>query len=197
MTDRVPTLFTSRLALRGWGPADVAPFAAINADPIVMEHLPGVLTQTQTEAYLDRITEHFQRHGFGLWAVERRDTARLIGFVGLTVPSFEAHFTPCVEIGWRLSRDAWGHGFATEAARVALEHGFGEAGLREIVSFTVPANVRSIAVMERLGMQRDPAGDFGHPRVPKTHPLHAHVLYRMPAAAFFREERVRGIEPLS
>jgi ribosomal-protein-alanine N-acetyltransferase len=114
-----------------------------------------------------------------LWALERVEDGAFLGFTGLSRPSFEAHFTPAVEVGWRLARHAWGHGFATEAARAALRFGFETVGLEEIVSFTVPANVRSRAVMERIGMHHDPSDDFDHPKLPAGHPLRAHVLYRL------------------
>ena len=126
-----------------------------------------------------RIESHFDQHGFGLWAVESKDCGDLLGFTGLSCPTFETRFTPCVEVGWRLSRQAWGRGHATEAARAALTYGFRQAALQEIVSFTVPANKRSIAVMERIGMSRDLDGDFDHPKVPDGHALKKHVLYRL------------------
>ena len=139
-----------------------------------MEYFPGVLSLQESDALASRIEEHFDRHAFGLWAVEIPGVVDFAGFVGLSVPRFEANFTPCVEMGWRLAADAWGHGYATEAARAALAFGFGELGLREIVSFTVPHNLRSRRVMEKIGMTRDPAGDFDHPTVGTRH-----VLYRL------------------
>ncbi len=172
-------IVTPRLRLRTWRASDLEPFAAMNDDPAVMEHLPGTLTVEETRALMGRIEEHFTRHGFGLWAVEVPGVADFIGYIGLSVPAFEAAFTPCVEIGWRLARSHWGQGYATEAARAAPEYGLGTLGLKEIVSFTVPANVRSQAVMQRLGMTRDPAEDFDHPRFPVGHPLCRHVLYRV------------------
>ena len=174
-----PVLSTPRLLLRGWRPEDREPFAALNADPRVMEHLPGVLSRRQSDALARRSDEHFERHGFGPWAVEVRGVAPFIGFVGLVVPAFEAHFTPCVEIGWRLAAEHWGHGFATEAALASARHGFGVIGLDELVSFTTPENVRSRAVMQRIGMTRDPADDFDHPRLPRGHRLSRHVMYRL------------------
>jgi len=173
-----PEIETERLRLRRWREADHAPFAALNADPRVLVHLPGPLTREQSDTWIARIEEHFERHGFGLWAVEVRDGAPFVGYVGLAVPRFEAFFTPCVEIGWRLAAEHWGHGYATEAARAALAFGFERAGLAEIVSFTVPDNVRSRRVMERIGMTRDPAEDFDHPALPEGHRLRRHVLYR-------------------
>ena len=174
-----PILTTARLRLRQWREEDLAPFAALNADPQVMEFFPKVLTRAESDAVAGRIRDHFVRHGFGLWAVEVRGAADFVGFVGLAVPSFDAHFTPCVEIGWRLAREHWGHGYATEAASAALAFGFGDRAFEEIVAFTVPANVPSRRVMGRLGMRRLPADDFEHPAIPEGHPLRPHVLYRL------------------
>lgn len=174
-----PTVSTERLRLRPWRDDDLEPFAALNADAAVMEFMPACLERSDSDALAARIRAHFERHGFGAWAVEVPGNAPFIGFVGLSVPAFEAHFTPCVEIGWRLAREHWGRGYATEAAQAALAHGFGPLGLGEIVSFTVPANLRSRAVMERLGMRRDPAEDFEHPALPEGHRLRCHVLYRL------------------
>lgn len=174
----VGPLRTERLLLRRWLPSDREPFAAMNADPEVMEFFPSVLTREQSEAAADWIAAHFTQHGFGLWAVEIPGVAPFAGFVGLAVPFFEAPFTPCVEIGWRLAEPYWGHGYATEAARAALAFAFEEMHLPEVVSFTVPANVRSRRVMEKLGMTHDPRDDFDHPVVAAGHPLRRHVLYR-------------------
>jgi len=175
---------TERLRLRRWRDADLDPFAALNADPAVMEYLPGVLTRDQAEAMIRRMEAHFEAHGFGLWAVEVRGGPACAGFVGLTRVHFEAAFTPAVEIGWRLARDAWGQGLATEAARATLRFAFTELALPEVVSFTVPANRRSRAVMERIGLAHDPADDFAHPLLPKGHRLRDHVLYRISREAW-------------
>jgi RimJ/RimL family protein N-acetyltransferase len=169
---------TDRLLLRHWTPEDREPFAQLNADPAVNEFLTGPLTREQSDAVADRIVENFSLHGFGWWAVEVPKVSSFIGFVGLSVPRYEAHFTPCVEIGWRLARDHWGQGYATEAARAALNYGFHELNLPEIVSLTVPANFRSRHVMEKIGMIHNPAEDFEHPSLPEEHPLRQHVLYR-------------------
>jgi RimJ/RimL family protein N-acetyltransferase len=170
---------TERLLMRRWRDADRAPFAAMNADPRVMEHFPKVLSREESDATVERICGHLDRHGYAQWAVEILYDATFAGFIGLSVPSFEAHFTPCVEIGWRLAREHWGRGYATEGARVALDYGFAELGLAEIVSFTVPANTRSRRVMEKLGMTHDPRDDFDHPGVADGHALKRHVLYRL------------------
>jgi ribosomal-protein-alanine N-acetyltransferase len=175
----VPELDTPRLRLRAWRDEDLVPFAAMNADPRVMEHFPNPLTPAESDAMAARIRAHLQERGFGLWAVEVRGGPAFIGFIGLVVPRFEAHFTPCVEIGWRLGADHWGRGYAIEGARTAAAFGFESLGLAEIVSMTVPANARSRRVMERLGMHRDPAEDFDHPSLPQGHPLRRHVLYRL------------------
>lgn len=143
------------------------------------EHFPGVLTRAESDRSVDAIEAHFDRHGFGFWAVEA-DGMGFVGFVGLKVPDFEAPFTPAVEIGWRLAHAAWGRGYATEGARGAIDHAFGTLGLDEIVSFAVPANRRSIRVMERLAMTHDPGDDFDHPGLPTGHRLRRHVLYRLP-----------------
>lgn len=172
-------LQTPRLILREWTDDDLEPFAVINSDPRVMEFLPALLTREQSDEMAGRIRTHFAERGFGLWAVEIRDGAKFIGFVGLSVPRFEAHFTPCVEVGWRLSAEYWGHGYAPEAARAALNYGFTELGLAEIVSITVPHNLKSRRVMEKIGLRHDPTGDFLHPLLPYGHPLQPHVLYRL------------------
>jgi RimJ/RimL family protein N-acetyltransferase len=169
---------TSRLCLRRWNEQDLPTFAAINADARVMEFLPKLLDRKESDALASRIDEHFNDHGFGLWAVEIPTVTRFAGFVGLSIPRFQAHFTPCVEIGWRLAYEQWGHGYATEAARAALDFGFTKAGLAQIVSFTVPENLRSRRVMEHLGMTHSPADDFDHPNLAEGHWLRRHVLYR-------------------
>lgn len=176
MTD----LTTDRLLLRNWRDSDRAPFAALNADPAVMEHFPAPQTREQSDALIDRNLPLIEERGWGLWALEVRETGEFIGFTGLSVPSFDAHFMPAVEIGWRLVKDAWGNGYASEAARAALEHGFGPAGLDEIVSFTAIPNVPSQRVMQRIGMVQD--GEFDHPRLPDGHRLQRHVLYRISRA---------------
>ena len=170
---------TSRLLLRRWRPDDRAPFAELNADPIAMEHFPALLDRATSDVLVDRIESDFDRLGFGLWAVEVPDLAPFVGFVGLNEPTFDAHFTPAVEVGWRLDRAYWGRGYATEAAIAAIEVGFENLGLDEIVSFCVPANVRSRRVMERLGMTHDSSDDFDHPRFAPGHRCCRHVLYRI------------------
>lgn len=179
--DKRNELSTPRLILRRWRDADREPFAALNADPLVMKYFPDCLTRQQSDNLIERIEVGFEQHGYGLWALQVRATDELIGFTGLEAPSFDAHFTPAVEIGWRLARSAWGNGYATEAARASLAFGFEQAGLAEIVSFTSITNRRSRAVMERIGMVHDPSDDFDHPDLPDGHRLRRHVLYRITA----------------
>ncbi|MGW6282316.1 GNAT family N-acetyltransferase [Kribbella sp. NPDC055071] len=172
-------LTTDRLLLRQWRDSDREPFAALNADPAVMEHFMGLQSREVSDALIDRNIAAIDERGWGLWALEVKETGEFIGFTGLSVPSFEAHFMPAVEIGWRLSKGAWGNGYASEAARASLAHGFGPAGLDEIVSFTATTNEPSQRVMQRIGMIHDEAGDFDHVRVPAGHRLQRHVLYRI------------------
>ena len=174
-----PTLRSRRLILRPWRDEDLEPFARINADARVMEHFPAPLSREESDAAVARIQEHFDARGFGLWAAQFAGAEQFIGFVGLAVPSFSAHFTPCVELGWRLDSAFWNRGLATEGAWACVDFAFGELGLPELVSFTVPGNRASRRVMEKLGMRRSPADDFEHPGLPPEHPLRPHVLYRL------------------
>jgi RimJ/RimL family protein N-acetyltransferase len=173
------SLETNRLLLRRWRPSDRAPFAALNADPRVLECFPSTLTTAESDAMVDRIEAHFAEKGFGLWAVEGPEVAEFIGFIGLSTPRFDAHFTPCVEIGWRLAYEHWGHGYATEGAKATLAYGFQNLKLPEIVSMTAVGNQRSRNVMEKLGMIHNPSDDFDHPLLPVGHPITPHVLYRV------------------
>lgn len=172
---------TPRLLLRPWREDDLTPFAALNADPDVMRFFEEPLSRERSDAWARAIAAAIDDQGWGLWALERRDTGEFIGFTGLQVPRHELPCNPCVEVGWRLARTAWGQGFATEAGRASLAHGFGRLGLDEVVSLTAVANQPSRRVMERLGMTRDERGDFDHPAVSVGHPLRRHVLYRLSA----------------
>ena len=170
---------TDHLLLRRWRDADRLPFHVMNADPRVMEFMPALLSPAESDALFDRIQAHFDRHGFGPFAVELLENSAFIGYIGVFVPEFDAHFTPAVEIGWRLAFDSWGRGLATDGARAVADYAFNELDLSSLVSFTVPANLRSRRVMEKLGMAHDPRDDFDHPRLPEGHPLRRHVLYRL------------------
>ena len=176
-------LRTDRLRLRQWLASDREAFARLNADPRVMEHFPSVLSREESDAGAAHIETHIERHGWGLWAVEIPDVTPFAGFIGLATPRFEAHFTPCTEIGWRLAADFWNRGYATEGALAVLAFGFGTLRLDEIVSFTVPDNLPSRRVMERIGMVRNPKDDFDHPAFLAGHRLRRHVLSRIAKAA--------------
>jgi ribosomal-protein-alanine N-acetyltransferase len=172
-------LRTARTRLRGWQPADRVPFAALNADPEVMAQFLRPLSRGESDELMARSEADLRARGWGRWALELRTKGTFAGMVGLDWATFEAPFTPAVEIGWRLARASWGQGLATEAARAVLDHAFGVLGMEEIVSFTACTNLRSQRVMERLGMRRDPGDDFERPEVPVGHPLRPHVLYRI------------------
>ena len=173
---------TQRLLLRSWRDTDIDAMHAISSDPVVMEHFPRPSTWEETADLVVRHRGNLAWGRPGLYAVETlEEPGVLIGFVGLATPRFDAHFTPCVEVGWRLGRAAWGHGYATEAAVAVVQHGFGVLGLDEIVSFTSTTNTRSQAVMRRLGMTHDERDDFDHPSVAIGSPLRRHVLYRLSA----------------
>jgi RimJ/RimL family protein N-acetyltransferase len=148
-----------------------------------MEYFPAALSREESDALASRIEAHFEQHSFGLWAVEIPNVTSFAGFIGLSVPRFDTHFTPCVETGWRLAAEHWGLGYATEGALAVLDFGFKALGLDEVVSFTAPGNLRSRRVMEKIGMVHDPADDFDHPALPDGHRLRRHVLYRMARSA--------------
>ena len=175
------SLRTDRLLLRPWTDEDREPYAALNADPEVMEHFPAPLTREESDAAVDRFMAAFDEHGWGLWAAERLDTGEFIGFIGLAIPSFDAPFLPGVEVGWRLARDQWGNGFATEGGAAALAFAFDVLGFDEVLSFTAVENQPSRRVMERLGLHHQPDEDFVHPNVPADSHIRHHVLYRITA----------------
>lgn len=172
-------LHTPRLHLRAWRDDDLPAFAELNADPEVMRHFPACMSREQSDALAARIHQHIRQYGFGQWVVEHRGDGGFVGVVGLQNVNFDQHFTPAVEIGWRLMPRYWGQGLASEAAQAALAFGFESMQLAEIVAFTVPGNQRSQAVMTRIGMQRDMQGDFEHPLLPEGHALRRHLLYRL------------------
>lgn len=191
-TPLTPRLATARLLLREWRDDDLAPYAALNADPAVMEHFPSTLNRQQSDEMVGRMRAGWAA-GFGLWAVEVSDPSpsaapldgAFIGFIGLAAPSWTASCTPCVEIGWRLARSAWGHGYAPEGARAVLAWAFEHVDLPgdEVVSFTTVANTKSRRVMEKIGMRHDPSRDFDHPMVPDWSGRR-HVLYAIDRAGF-------------
>ena len=174
-------LTTSRLRLRLWRDEDLEPYAALNADPRVREFFPSVQTHQESANSMECIRDHWRRRGFGVWAVEVIGGAPFIGFIGLSVPSFDAPFTPCLELGYRLAYEHWGRGYATEGSRAALEFGFATIGAPEIVALTAVGNERSRRVMERLGMRRSATDDFDHPNIGAGHRLRRQVLYRLSA----------------
>lgn len=186
--DRTRVIETPRLILRDWRDDDLAPFAAMNADPEVMRFFPSLQTRQESDASVARVRVSFETRGWGFWAAEHKADGRFIGFIGLNVPLWSAHFTPCVDIGWRLARAYWGQGLATEGARAALAFGFGELALREVVSITVPDNAPSRRIMAKLGMSHDAGGDFDHPRIPEGNPRRRHVLYRLSRENHLRQQ---------
>jgi len=180
---------TERLHLREWKAEDRAPFAALNRDPRVMEFFPRALEPPESDALANRIQASIAARGFGLYAAETRDTGAFIGFIGLAEVTFPAAFTPATEVGWRLARDAWGRGYATEGARAVIDHAFGALGFGALVSFTTEWNARSRRVMEKIGMTYDPSADFRHPQLPPDHKLAPHVLYRISREDWLRTPR--------
>lgn len=181
-------LETERLIIRPWKEEDREPFARLNADPEVMRYFPSVLTRDKSDALIETARDRTRTDGFCFSPIEEKASCKFLGFVGLSRPRYAMPlpFDPCVEIGWRLDRSAWGKGYATEAARAWLGFGFETLGLDEIVSFTAATNERSQKVMRRLGMQRDPDDDFLHPAIEPGHPLEPHVLYRLSRAEWDR-----------
>lgn len=179
-------LETDRLILRTWKPTDIELMAAIDQDPKVCQYLGAIGNRAATEAGIQRIIKHYAEHGFSLYAVELKQNGEFIGFVGLSIPSFEAHFTPAVEIGWRLASQHWGKGYATEAAEAVLRYGFLTLNLNEIVSFTVVDNQASRRVMEKIGLHHHPQDDFDHPKLTADSPLRRHVLYRLSKAEYLK-----------
>lgn len=170
-------LKSERLIFREWQDSDRDAFARMNADPIVMQYLPRSLDEKSSNKLVDRFQKHFDEHGFGLYAVEIKESGEFAGFIGLQTVDFKAAFTPAVEIAWRLDYGVWGHGYASEGAQAVLDHGLKKLKIKKIVAFTVPENARSIHLMEKIGLKHVKGGDFQHPAVRKTDPLSKHVLY--------------------
>lgn len=180
---------TDRLILRTWQEEDIDSMAAIDQDPKVCEFLPGIGNREATEAGIRKIMQHYEQHGFCLYAVELKSTHEFIGWTGLNIPSFEAHFTPAVEIGWRLNSHFWNEGYATEAAKAVLHYAFTVLNLAEVVSFTALNNKASRRVMEKIGLHHDSHDDFEHPRLEKTNHLCRHVLYRISKLDYLKRAR--------
>lgn len=183
----MPLIETERLLLRQWRPGDKNTFADLNADPVVMRHFPDTLSRRESDAMVDRMSSKLSEQGWGLWATEVVSTGRMIGFVGLSSPGWETSFTPCVEVGWRLERGAWGRGYAPEAATAVLAFAFTQVELPndEVVSFTTEANTNSRRVMDKIGLHHDPTRDFDHPTLP-TWSGRRHVLYAIDRGAWMR-----------
>lgn len=179
MTKKPITLTTERLILRPWKPEDLQPFAQLNADPRVREFFPSVLTQEESNRQAKIHSDYINEHGWGFWAVSAPDVSDFIGMIGIAPIPFKSHFTPAIEIGWRLAVDYWGKGYAAEGAQAVLQYGFATLHLPEIVAITSMQNVRSQNVMKKIGMHRDPADDFDHPNVPDGNPVKRHMLYRI------------------
>ncbi|WP_339049636.1 GNAT family N-acetyltransferase [Rickettsiella endosymbiont of Xylota segnis] len=172
-------LKTKRLILRTWKEQDLDSMSAINQDPLVCEFLPKIGDRVATKNLIQLFNNHYEKYGFTAYAMELRSNGKFIGFVGLLIPSIEAHFTPAVEIAWRLGFQHWGKGYATEAAKAVIDFAFTTLKLEEVVSFTAENNIRSRRVMEKIGMHHNPQDDFDHPKLPKNSPLSRHVLYRL------------------
>lgn len=173
------TINTHRLILRQWQDSDLTPFATLNADPRVREFFPGLMSREESDHSVKLMSDHIARCGWGLWAASLIDTGEFIGFIGLEEVYFQAHFTPAVEIGWRLAFNHWGKGYATEGAKAVLAYGFENLNLEEVVSFTAVQNMRSRRIMEKIGMHHDSKDNFDHPKLSENHPLRRHVLYRI------------------
>jgi len=182
---------TARLGLRKWLPADLGPFTGMNKDETVMKYYPKKLTDEETLELVTQINTHFEKHGYGLFAIENKLTKEFIGYTGFAVPAFESFFTPCIEIGWRYKKEAWGKGFATEAAMACLHYGFETLGFDKIFSFTAVINTKSEKVMQRIGMT--PIGHFDHPKVEESSVLCRHVLYRITKEDFNSFPALQGI----
>jgi RimJ/RimL family protein N-acetyltransferase len=182
-------LETERLMLRTWNDNDVQPMLAINQDPKVMEYFPGLQDLEMTKNFIDKVNAHFENHGYSLYTTVRKDTNEFIGFIGLLIADFKAHFTPATEIGWRLSSNHWGQGFATEGAKAVLDYAFRELKIPEIVSFTAAGNAKSIRVMQKIGLQHNEADDFDPPKLDDESPLKRHVLYRLSREKYTQGER--------
>lgn len=174
----IEPIATERLILRQWKESDLLPFFKINSDPKVMEFFPALLSRKESDEFVSEIQRRIDKNGWGLWAVEENKSKQFIGFVGLNQPKIELFFSPCIEVGWRLAKEYWGKGYATEAGKKALEYAFSVLSANEVVSFTAAINKRSEAVMRRLGMANSHS-NFNHPAVPSQSQLYEHILYNI------------------
>ena len=181
-------LETERLTLRTWSNNDLQPMFLINQDPKVMKYFPDLHDLEMTKNFIDKVNTHFENHGYSLYATVRKDTGEFIGFIGLLIADFKEHFTPAIEIGWRLSSNHWGKGFATEGAKAVLDYAFRELKIPEIVSFTAAGNAESIRVMQKIGLQHNERDDFDHPKLDDQSPLKRHVLYRLSCEKYTQGE---------
>ena len=178
---------TDRLILRTWEEKDIEPYFLINQDPKVLKYLASPLTPKQSRNFIESMNAQQDKKNYTLWAVEIKKFAKFIGFIGLNHTDFDAPLCPAVEIGWRLDSQHWGNGYAPEGAKACLDYGFNKIGLKEIVSFTVPSNVNSLKVMEKIGLKRDFRNNFDHPKLSQDHPLSKHVLYRLTKDDFLKQ----------
>lgn len=188
---------TDRLILRTWREENLLPFSRLNADSRVMEYFPSTLTFDQTKSFLEMLKTRQEEDGFSFLAAELKSTGEFIGMIGLNRPRYQTPFTPCVEIGWRIAFEHWNNGYATEGATACLAYGFENLNLDEIVSFTASTNLKSQRIMEKIGMQRNPTGDFNHPNVPEGHPLSLHVLYFVKKEQFLNSARPKTSRTIS
>ena len=182
---------TERLILRTWEKEDAKAYFQINQDPKVTEFLLGPLAMEQITGFIEAMNSHSASHGYTIWAACLKETSELIGFIGLKSIDWKSHFTPAVEIAWRLGAQYWGKGYATEGAKATVKYGFNQCGLEEILSFTVPDNIRSLQVMQKIGLKHDIQGSFEHPELPVDHPLSQHVLYRLTKEDYLKAQEIR------
>lgn len=168
---------SKRLRFRRWIEEDRKSFSILNADEAVMEFFPELLTKEESDLFVDKIEDHFNKYGYGLWAVELIENSRFIGYIGFFNAEFESEFTPCIEIGWRLSKEYWNKGYATEGAKACLNYGFNLLHFESVHSFTAKINTKSINVMEKIGLEKQ--SEFDHTKVDKNSNLKLHVLYKI------------------
>ncbi|MDD3052017.1 MAG: GNAT family N-acetyltransferase [Candidatus Cloacimonetes bacterium] len=182
---------TDRLGFRQWQDRDKLPFAKMNSNAEVMKYFPNTLTNKQSDEFVERIVNHFKNFGYGLWAVDKKNTKEFIGYIGFLTATFVSDFTPCIEIGWRLDNRFWNNGFATEGAKKCLLYGFNILKFKDIYSFTSILNKQSIKVMEKIGLRR--ICTFNHPKIENNHPLQLHVLYNINEQSFINFSQSKNL----